>query len=75
MYEEAFLYDLQADPYELDNLIGISSYDDVAAGLRERLIRRMAEAGEAAPRIIPAESKKPGQRRSSIEQLRKKLKA
>jgi arylsulfatase A-like enzyme len=72
-YEEAFLYDLQADPYELDNLIGMSSYDEIASELRQRLIRRMVEAGEAAPKIIPAESKKPSQRRSSIEQLRKKL--
>jgi len=61
-YVEEFLYDLQADPYELTNLIGVEAYRAVANDLRERLIRRMVEAGEAAPIIEPAPSRPSGQR-------------
>jgi arylsulfatase A-like enzyme len=53
-YVEDCLYDLEADPYELTNLIGFHSHQEVAATLRERLIRRMTAAGEAAPTIEPA---------------------
>ena len=53
---EECLYDLQADPYELDNRIGYRSHRPVADALRARLLRRMADAGEApageAPPII-----------------------
>lgn len=64
-YVEQFLYDLEADPYELTNLIGIEAHAETAAVLRERLIRRMLAAGEAAPEIIPAEPRPSGQRRVS----------
>jgi len=50
-YMEEFLYDLGADPYELTNLVGLESHAEVAAVMRERLIRRMVEAGESAPTI------------------------
>jgi len=50
-YEEKFLYDLQADPYELHNRIGLESHQGVAAVLRERLISRMVAAGEREPTI------------------------
>jgi len=50
-YVEEFLYDLQADPYELVNLIGLESHQEVAVVMRERLVRRLVEAGEAAPTI------------------------
>ena len=50
-YVEAFLYDLQTDPYELTNLVGLDSHLEVAAVMRERLIRRMVQAGEAEPAI------------------------
>jgi arylsulfatase A-like enzyme len=69
-YVEEFLYDLQADPYELTNLIGLESHQRVSAVLRERLIRRMAEAGEEAPVIQPTPAKKSGQRRVSEEEAR-----
>ena len=63
-YVEEFLYDLRADPHELTNLIGVPSHQEVAAVLRERLIRRMVAAGEAAPTIEPAPAVQPrGQRR------------
>jgi arylsulfatase A-like enzyme len=69
-YVEEFLYDLQADPYELTNLIGLESHQRVSAVLRERLIRRMAEAGEEAPVIQPTPTKKSGQRRVTKEEAR-----
>jgi len=62
-YEEQFLYDLYADPYELTNLIGMESHRLVADQLKERLVRRMTEAGEAAPVIEPAPPKASGQRK------------
>lgn len=63
-YREEFLYDLLSDPYELTNLVGFQSHAEVAAVLRERLVRRMVAAGEAAPTIEPAAPRPtPGQRR------------
>jgi len=54
-YVEEFLYDVQADPYELTNLIGLESHREVAERLRNRLIFMMKEAGEEEPEIIPAD--------------------
>lgn len=53
-YQEAYLYDLAADPYELTNLAGMTSHDTVAQVMRERLIRCMIAAGEEAPVIETA---------------------
>jgi len=61
-YVEEYLYDLECDPYELTNLIGLESHARVAEVMRERLVRRMVEAGEAAPVIEPAPPRKSGQR-------------
>ncbi|MDH7571668.1 MAG: sulfatase-like hydrolase/transferase, partial [Armatimonadota bacterium] len=69
-YVEQYLYDLEADPYELVNLVGFESHQEVAAVLRERLIRRMVAAGEAPPVIEPAPVSHPrGQRRLYPEEL------
>ncbi|MBN1936186.1 MAG: sulfatase-like hydrolase/transferase [Anaerolineae bacterium] len=68
-YVEEFLYDLQADPYELTNLIGLESHQEVAGVLRERLIRRMVEAGERAPTIELAPSRAKGQRRVDADEV------
>jgi arylsulfatase A-like enzyme len=62
-YIEACLYDLQADPYELTNLIGLESHRTVAAIMQERLMRRMVEAGESVPTVEPAPGQRSGQRR------------
>ena len=62
-YIEQYLYDLQADPYELTNLIGLESHLPVTAKMRERLSRRMAEAGEATAVIEPEPGRPSGQRR------------
>lgn len=69
-YEEQYLYDLQADPYELTNLVGFESHQEVAAVMRQCLIRRMGEAGEAPPVIKPAPARRSGQRRVSPEEAR-----
>ena len=50
-YTEDFLYDLKSDPYELHNLITYESHAAVAERMRERLLRRMKEAGEDGPAI------------------------
>lgn len=63
-YVEEFLYDLYADPYELENLIDHEGYVEVKQVLRERLLRRIVEAGETAPVIEEVPVLKPrGQRR------------
>ncbi|MBM4048577.1 MAG: arylsulfatase [Planctomycetes bacterium] len=69
-YVEEFLYDMESDPHELTNLIGLKSHEPVASVMRERLIRRMVAAGEKAPVIEPVPSKPSGQRRVSPEETR-----
>ncbi|MFD7923496.1 sulfatase-like hydrolase/transferase [Streptomyces sp. NPDC059740] len=50
-YEDAYLYDLGADPEELTNLVADPGHAGVLAGLRERLARRIEESGEPRPAI------------------------
>ena len=72
-YVEQYLYDLQADPYELNNLIAYDAYDDIKAELRKRLLRWMYEVGEDRCEIAPAETHASGQRRewpSAAESLK-----
>ncbi len=52
VYEEQYLYDLEADPHEQHNLVGDAAYRAVADELAERLVRRMVAVGEQAPQII-----------------------
>lgn len=73
VYVEQHLYDLHADPHELNNLIGIESFASVADELRSRLVARMLEAGEAEPTIHPAQVRKHDQRRVSVQDLRVQL--
>ncbi len=65
---EQYLYDLQADPYELNNLIGVESHVEVAEVMSQRLLRRMRAAGEATPQIERAPVRRSGQRRVSAEE-------
>ncbi len=68
-YVEEYLYDLDADPYELTNLIGLDSHREVARTMAERLLRRMVAAGEAPPVIEAAPARRGGQRRVSPEEV------
>ncbi len=54
VYVEEFLYDLEADPHERDNLVREPSLAGVRAELAGRLKKRMVEAGEREPEIRPA---------------------
>lgn len=45
-YTEDFLYDLENDPYEKNNLVSDPAYADVRADLRELLTGYMKKAGE-----------------------------
>jgi len=54
VYTEDFLYDLESDPHEQTNLVAAPEYAAVRAQLRELLLRKMEEAGEARPQILPA---------------------
>jgi len=54
VYRESELYDLHADPYELNNLIGYESHRKLCDVLRGRLTVRMEEAGEPVPEIVSA---------------------
>jgi arylsulfatase A-like enzyme len=54
VYVEQYLYDLQNDPYEQENLVGKQEYREIADELRQTLIRRMVAAGEPEPEIRPA---------------------
>ncbi len=47
-------YDLDADPHERSNLVTDPAHEDIRAELRATLIRRMTEAGEAAPTVEAA---------------------
>lgn len=69
-YVEEFLYDLEADPYELTNLVGIDTFRKVADSLRDRLKARMVAAGEEVPEIESAPVQKSGQRRIDISEIR-----
>lgn len=62
-YVETHLYDLKYDPYELTNLVNLNSHAAVCNVMRQRLLRRMQEAGEAEPAIESAERRRGGQRR------------
>lgn len=55
VYVEDFLYDLEADPHERNNLVADPAYADVRGGLAATLKRRMVEAGEAEPEILKKE--------------------
>ena len=74
-YVEEALYDLEADPYELENVVGVDAFRSVADDLRRRLIARMVAAGEAEPVIedAPAAPRRPAcsQHRRSAPAIRR----
>lgn len=56
VYVEDFLYDLEADPHEKNNLVADPNHAETREELAAVLKRKMAEAGEAEPLIKPASS-------------------
>jgi arylsulfatase A-like enzyme len=60
-YVEQFLYDMEADPYEQRNLIGLDTLGAVSTDLRARLLRRICEAEGREAVIEPAPAVKSGQ--------------
>ncbi len=63
VYVESELYDLESDPYELENLIGLRSHRQLSDVLGERILRAMADAGEGPAEITHATPRESGQRR------------
>lgn len=64
IYIETHLYDLQADPYELRNLVDQSAHEPIRAHFRERLRHWLEYTGEppAEIRPTPLPMRGPGQR-------------
>ena len=55
-YVEEYLYDLEADPHERNNLVCDPQYAALRGTLAQTLKRRMIQAGENAPTITPCPS-------------------
>ncbi|MEO6923975.1 MAG: sulfatase-like hydrolase/transferase [Bryocella sp.] len=53
-YEEYQMYNLFDDPNQQVNLVGRKEYRDKSAMLRDLLLKKMVEAGEAVAEIVPA---------------------
>ncbi|NCO34956.1 MAG: arylsulfatase [Armatimonadetes bacterium CG2_30_59_28] len=53
VYMEDFLYDLEADPHEQNNLASSPEHTEIRAELAARLKKRMLAAGENEPDIVP----------------------
>lgn len=53
-YYENFLYDLENDPYERNNLINHPAYAEVRTELAELLKEKIKAANEKIPEILPA---------------------
>lgn len=54
VYHEYHLYDLEADPYEKNELVADAAHAAVRAELAAKLKEMMAAAGERVPQILPA---------------------
>ena len=54
VYLEAYLYDLEKDPFEKQNLVKDKRYRTIRQNLKEQLIGEMVNAGEKRPLILPA---------------------
>ncbi len=65
-YEEEYLYDLHADPYELANLIGMNAFDDITAELRQRLCDQIKNVESKNVGITKAPEKPSGRRAANV---------
>jgi arylsulfatase A-like enzyme len=68
-YVEESLYDLLADPYELNNLIGLDSHRAVADRLRDRLLAHIQAIELQTPVIEPSPSRRGGQKRVKPDEI------
>lgn len=64
-YREVYLYDLETDPYEMVNLIGMSPFDSVVTDLRSRLLGWIDRIEGKQPTIELAPEQWPRQMRLS----------
>ncbi|QGH35966.1 sulfatase-like hydrolase/transferase [Gracilibacillus salitolerans] len=69
VYQEEFLYDLEADPYELTNLIELKSHREVKERLRERLLDFIRKVEGETPEIRGAAEVESGQRKVLPEEI------
>ena len=53
VYYEDFLYDLNADPHERNNLVADDKYGGIRENLKQLLLCHMEKAGETLPTILP----------------------
>lgn len=53
VYFEDFLYDLEKDPIEKNNLVKDPAYKQVRKELKQMLIKQMTDVGEKKPLILP----------------------
>jgi uncharacterized sulfatase len=58
VYVEDFLYDLEVDPHERQNLVTSPNHGEVRKSLAGRLIQHMVEIGEVQPTILPKHAEK-----------------
>ncbi len=68
-YVEEFLYDNEADPYQLNNLVGLTSHQEVSHVMQERLLRYVEKVEGHRPTIQPAPSRPGGQKRVYVEEV------
>jgi len=54
VYLEDFLYDLEKDPHERNNLVADPALAGIRTQMAARLKQQMDKAGEQVPRILPA---------------------
>lgn len=54
VYVEQYLYNLDTDPYEQNNLVSDPAYRDICKQMADILKKRMVAAGEKEPKILSA---------------------
>jgi arylsulfatase A-like enzyme len=69
-YVETCFYDNLADPYQLINLAGLPAHESVRHDLQQRLLHRMAAAGEPAATIEDASAPDPATPQQGQRELR-----
>lgn len=72
-YREAYLYDLDADPYEMVNLAGMADFREIANDLKSRLLAWIHDVESETPDIINADNAFQGQHRLSPANLKRDI--